>query len=338
MSENNQVENTNEEMKSVDAEKICVKCKNIIPEESDFCIKCGAPVKKATEIPQERICRKCGRTLTEDEDYCRKCGKKYIANTKAKKSLSKKKKIAVTSIVLGIAIITISIIAVFVSNPEPCVIHRFNEEVVKAATCTEPGIRKFTCTQCNYSYESKIPQLYHNWNISTIKESTCTKNGQEKKVCSVCGLEEIETIPAGHKWVSATCQKAKYCSVCGKTEGTKREHIMSHGVCTLCGKSPTTYYKGIEIPKLPYTENGITIVSVEGMTAEGDIQFRVRNDSNCDVDWLSINYKLYGGDIMLCSDSDYISNLAPGETTAIQVSNYNYNYKITRMLLWIGDS
>ena len=62
MSENNQVENTNEEMKSVDAEKICVKCKNIIPEESDFCIKCGAPVKKATEIPQERICRKCGRT------------------------------------------------------------------------------------------------------------------------------------------------------------------------------------------------------------------------------------------------------------------------------------
>lgn len=333
MSENNQVENTNEEMKSVDTERICVKCKNIIPEESDFCIKCGAPVKKTNEIPQERICRKCGRALTEDEDYCRKCGKKYISKIEAKKKI-----IAVTSIVLSIAIIALSIIAVLVSNPEPCDVHNFNNEVVKAATCTEPGIRRFTCTQCNYSYENEIPQIAHNCNFSTIKESTCTKNGQEKIVCSVCGLEEIKTIPAGHKWVSATCKKAKYCSVCGKTEGTKREHVMSRGVCTLCGESPTTYYKGIEMTKLPYTENGITIVSVEGMTAEGDIQFRVRNDSFYDVYSCSINYKLYGGDTMLCSDYTYISNLAPGEATVIQVSNYNYNYKITRMLLWIGDS
>ena len=338
MSENNQLEDTNEEIKSVDTERICAKCKNIIPEESNFCIKCGEPVKKVNDILQERICRKCGRNLTEDEDYCRKCGKKCIANTKAKKSLSKKKKIAVISIVLGVAIITISIISVFVSNTAPCDIHHFDNEIVKAATCTEPGIRKFTCTQCNYSYENKIPQLAHNCSISTIKESTCTKNGQEKIVCSVCGLEEIKTIPASHKWVSATCKKAKYCSVCGKTEGTKQEHIMHHGVCYKCGESPTTFYKGIEMPKLPYTENGITIVSVEGMTAEGDIQFRVRNDTLSDQSSIEIHYKLYGGDTLLCSDYTYISDFGPGETTIVQVSNYNYNYQITRMLLWIGDS
>ena len=93
MSENNQVENTNEEMKSVDAEKICVKCKNIIPEESDFCIKCGAPVKKATEIPQERICQNVVELLPKMKIIAESAEKNTLQILRQKNLCQKRKKL-----------------------------------------------------------------------------------------------------------------------------------------------------------------------------------------------------------------------------------------------------
>ena len=65
---------------------------------------------------------------------------------------------------------------------------------------------------------------YHNYTSSVTKQPTCTDTGVRTYTCS-CGESYTETIPAtGHTWVNANCTTPKKCSVCGVTEGTALGH------------------------------------------------------------------------------------------------------------------
>ena len=66
-------------------------------------------------------------------------------------------------------------------------IHKYVETITKEATCTENGIKTYTCSDCQNSYTEEIPAIGHSIKIIPAKEATCTETGKtEGKYCSVC--------------------------------------------------------------------------------------------------------------------------------------------------------
>ena len=92
--------------------------------------------------------------------------------------------------------------------------HFYVAAVTKDATCTETGIRTYTCSICGDQYLEEIPALGHaygNW-ITTI-QPTCTEAGTQNSTCSRCGDTQARTIPAtGHTFQNGVC------TVCGAVD------------------------------------------------------------------------------------------------------------------------
>ena len=84
--------------------------------------------------------------------------------------------------------------------------------VTKDATCTETGIRSFTCTVCGGSRTEEILELGHSYN-ATVTAPTCTDGGYTTYTCD-CGntyvADEIDAL--GHTYVDGTC------TVCGSSD------------------------------------------------------------------------------------------------------------------------
>ncbi len=54
----------------------CIKCMSLIPDDSEFCPKCGYKIN----LQNSTFCRKCGKEIEPDSGFCRYCGK-AIAQT-----------------------------------------------------------------------------------------------------------------------------------------------------------------------------------------------------------------------------------------------------------------
>ena len=61
--------------------------------------------------------------------------------------------------------------------------HSMTEEVTTAATCTEEGLRTFTC-ECGYSYTETIEALGHGWSQPTFTFSEDGKTATATRVCA----------------------------------------------------------------------------------------------------------------------------------------------------------
>lgn len=124
--------------------------------------------------------------------------------------------------------------------------HSYTSYVSRAATCTQTGIRTYSCT-CGESYTESIPALGHSYSSSRT-EPTCTASGQILYTCARCGSSYSETIPAlGHSYTDRitppNCTESGYtthtCTVCSSsyrdsyTDPTG--HSFSNGVCSECG-------------------------------------------------------------------------------------------------------
>ncbi len=108
--------------------------------------------------------------------------------------------------------------------------HNYAEKVTKPATCTESGIKTFSCGVCGDSYTEKIPAKNHTIVIDKEVAPSCTQTGlTEGKHCSECNEVIIaqQVIPAkGHtevidKGYEATFEKegltdGSHCSVCNE--------------------------------------------------------------------------------------------------------------------------
>ncbi len=100
--------------------------------------------------------------------------------------------------------------------------HTYTSSVTKQPTCTEEGVRTFTCTSCsNGSYTEKIPALQHSWNSGEIVENAgCVADGLKKFTCTRCGETKYEAISAnGHTSVTDPAV-APTCNSVGYTEGS----------------------------------------------------------------------------------------------------------------------
>ena len=166
------------------------------------------------------------------------------------------------------------------TNTDICA-HVWDDGVVTTpATCTQAGVKTFTCTLCGDTKTQVILATGHNWNNGVVTtNATCTEAGVKTFTCTNCGNTKTQNIPAtGHSWDAgvvtkeATCTQAGVktftCTNCGSTR-TQNIPVTAHswdegmvtkvatdtetGICTYtCTKCGTTRTE--VIPKLAPTE------------------------------------------------------------------------------------
>ena len=122
------------------------------------------------------------------------------------------------------------------------------------ATCTDSGVKTFTCSVCKETKTERIPAKGHQWENATCTApktcsvcsatdgnplghtfgdwcvttaATCTEKGEKTRTCQRegCNAKETEEVAAsGHQWTAATCTAPKTCSVCSATDGNALGH------------------------------------------------------------------------------------------------------------------
>lgn len=104
--------------------------------------------------------------------------------------------------------------------------HEYISEVTQQPTCTEKGIKAFTCSLCNDVYYEDVDELGHDY-IGRVTEATCTTQGFTTYECSRCDDSYTENYidPFNHSpssWHTAINPTAtseglaeKCCNYCG---------------------------------------------------------------------------------------------------------------------------
>ena len=79
-------------------------------------------------------------------------------------------------------------------DPETCE-HTWSEwEVVTAATCTEDGSQKRTCSNCKTEETNVLAKGHKYGDWVTDVERECYKDGHQYRECSVCKNKEEQTL------------------------------------------------------------------------------------------------------------------------------------------------
>lgn len=97
--------------------------------------------------------------------------------------------------------------------------------VTKEATCTEAGVKTYTCTTCSATKTEEIPATGHTWNDGEVTTAaTCTEAGVKTYTCTVCNATKPEAIEAlGHDWNETTVVYAANGNNGTKTYACRRE-------------------------------------------------------------------------------------------------------------------
>lgn len=194
----------------------------------------------------------------------------------------------------------------------------------KAATCTEDGSKKETCS-CGATRTVTIPKTGHDWGEwTTDKEATCTEVGSEKRTCQNSGCNESETRTIdklNHDWENvdsgtvngaavttkpATCgedgvqvQQCKNCQAYQsvtipktdkhtKSEGTKCVNLGADGhsyVCDVCKKTIKEAHSWVS-GKCTECDATYSTVPVDGKFTKSSVTIDYSDD-------VSLGYTLY---------------------------------------------
>ena len=115
--------------------------------------------------------------------------------------------------------------------------HTWNEgKVSKAATCTEKGVKLYTCTVCDKVKTEEIPATGHqHTEVRNKTEATCTKEGYTGDTyCTDCGekLSSGEVIPKkDHRYEEkerneANCEREGYVLFICRTCGDEKREVL----------------------------------------------------------------------------------------------------------------
>ena len=139
--------------------------------------------------------------------------------------------------------------------------------VTKAATCTEAGVKTYTCSRCGEKKTETIPATGHTFGAwSTTKAATCTTEGQRARQCTSCGYTETETLPKTAHTPSTAPAKEPTCTEPGHGAGS---------VCAVCGAALS---ETEAIAALGHLWDGGTVTKVPTETEEGEITYTCQRD------------------------------------------------------------
>lgn len=100
-----------------------------------------------------------------------------------------------------------------------------SEEIIKAATCTEDGERKLSCS-CGKFITEVIP-AGHSYSETITQEATCTVEGVKTLTCTVCGDTKTESIPViEHNYVNGKCSS---CNADEPAAGSQVHNFTTNG-------------------------------------------------------------------------------------------------------------
>ena len=138
--------------------------------------------------------------------------------------------------------------------------HKWDKgRVTKKATCTENGVKTYTCKKCGATETKTIDKTEHTPVVVPAKAATCTETGlTEGKKCKICGatLVKQEVTPAlDHDWDKGKVTTPATCTKDGvRTYTCKRDS--SH---TYTEAIPATgHMYGKEVVEPTCTEEGYT--------------------------------------------------------------------------------
>ena len=132
----------------------------------------------------------------------------------------------------------------------------------KAATCTEPGVKTFTCTKCGGTYTVAIPATDHNWGDWKHVEGTEGADAQHSRVCAN----------------DASHTETKACDFTAKVtqEATLDQAEITTNTCKDCGYSYTKEtapaLAGVTVT-VNAVENGSVTLAGQDVTAGGSKKF-----------------------------------------------------------------
>lgn len=103
--------------------------------------------------------------------------------------------------------------------------HSYTSKATKNATCTQEGVKTFTCS-CGESYTEAIAKTSHSYKTTTTT-ATCTNDGYTTHKCSTCSDTYVDnrTNALGHAYQAEIAKPT--CTVSGYTKHT----------CSRCGTS-----------------------------------------------------------------------------------------------------
>ena len=120
--------------------------------------------------------------------------------------------------------------------------------MTKAATCTDPGVKAFTCKNCGHQYYEDIAKLGHDYK-ATITAPTCTAQGYTTHKCSRCSDSYKDTYKAalGHNFSNGACTRCGTgCNHSYTSKVTKAATCTADGVKTFsCGTCGHQYTQAI---------------------------------------------------------------------------------------------
>lgn len=139
----------------------------------------------------------------------------------------------------------------------------FNNGVeTKAATCTEPGVKTFTCTECGGTYTVAIPATDHAWGQWSHDAATAEDKATHTRVCAN---------DASHKETKACDFTAKVTQ-----EATLDQAEITTYTCKDCGYSYTKEtapaLAGVTVT-VNAVENGSVTLAGQDVTAGGSKKF-----------------------------------------------------------------
>lgn len=132
----------------------------------------------------------------------------------------------------------------------------------QAATCTEPGVKTFTCTKCGGTYTVAIPATDHNWGDWKHVEGTEGADAQHSRVCAN----------------DASHTETKACDFTAKVtqEATLDQAEITTYTCKDCGYSYTKEtapaLAGVTVT-VNAVENGSVTLAGQDVTAGGSKKF-----------------------------------------------------------------
>lgn len=137
-----------------------------------------------------------------------------------------------------------------------------NGQVTKAATCTEPGVKTFTCSECGGTYTVAIPATDHNWGQWKHDDATAEANATHTRVCAN----------------DASHTETKACDFTAKVtqEATLDQAEITTYTCKDCGYSYTKEtapaLAGVTVT-VNAVENGSVTLAGQDVTAGGSKKF-----------------------------------------------------------------
>ena len=179
--------------------------------------------------------------------------------------------------------------------------HEYTSSIKKPATCTEPGIRLYTCKDNDNSYEEEIPATGHqHTELRNVKAATCAQEGYTGDTyCKDCNTKLAigkSIAKKDHTWDSGKITTAATCNgkgiktyTCTGCNATRTEEIPSTGhqhtelrnvkvaTCVSEGYTGDTYCKdcntkltsGKVTPKTDHTWDSGKVTQTATCTAKG---------------------------------------------------------------------